>query len=62
MLRYVIVKSVVLAGLIGMHKTGCSGDTILVLHVPSSTQAGKRFGYYHFQHQRPAMHHQSALA
>ena len=36
MLHYVIVKPVVLVGLIGMHKTGCSGETRLVLHVPSS--------------------------
>jgi len=34
MLHYVIVKTVVLVGLIGMHKTGCSGETRLVLHVP----------------------------
>ncbi len=37
MLPYVIVKIVVLVGLIGMHKTGCSGETRLVLHVPSSS-------------------------
>ncbi len=37
MLHYVIVKTVVLVGLIGMHKTGCSGETRLVLHVPSSS-------------------------
>jgi len=36
-LHYVIVKIVVLVGLIGMHKTGCSGETRLVLHVPSSS-------------------------
>ncbi len=33
MLHYVIVKNVVILGLIGMHKTGCSGETRLVLHV-----------------------------
>jgi len=32
-----IVKSVVLVGLTEMHKTGCSGDTRLVQHVPSSS-------------------------
>ena len=37
MLHYVIVKTVVLVGLIGMHKTGCSGETRLVLHGPSSS-------------------------
>ena len=37
MLHYVIVKTVVLVGLIGMHKTGCSGETRLVLHAPSSS-------------------------
>jgi len=42
----VIVKTVVLVGLIGMHKSGCSGETRLVLHVPSSSWAGKRFNYY----------------
>jgi len=42
----VIVKTVVLVGLTGMHKTGCSGETRLVLHVPSSSWAGKRFNYY----------------
>ncbi len=30
-------QSVVLVGLTGMHKTGCSGETRLVLHVPSSS-------------------------
>ncbi len=38
-----LVKTVVLVGLIGMHKTGCSGETRLVPHVPSSSWAGKRF-------------------
>ena len=33
----VIVKTVVLVGLIGMHKTGYSEETRLVLHVPSSS-------------------------
>ena len=38
MLHYVIVKTVVLVGLSSrMHKTGCSGETRLVLHVPSSS-------------------------
>ena len=37
MLHYLIVKTVVLVGLIGMHKTGCSGETRLVLYVPSSS-------------------------
>ena len=36
MLHYVIVNTVVLIGLMGMHKTGCSGETRLVLHVPGS--------------------------
>ncbi len=36
MLRYVIVKTVVLVGLIGLLKTGRSGETGLVLHIPSS--------------------------
>jgi len=35
--NYVIVKTVVLVGLIGMHKTGCSGETRLVLQIPSSS-------------------------
>ena len=30
-------KVVILVGLIRMHKTGCSGETRLVLHVPSSS-------------------------
>ena len=42
MLHHVFVKNVVLAGLVGLHKTGCSGETKLVLHVPSSSRAGKR--------------------
>ena len=37
MLHYVIVKTVVQVGLIEMHKTCCSGETRLVLHVPSSS-------------------------
>ncbi len=36
-LHYVIVKTVVLVGLTGMHKTGCFGETRLVLHAPSSS-------------------------
>ncbi len=38
-LHHVIVKPCVLVGLIGMHKTGCSGETRLVLHVSSSSRA-----------------------
>ena len=30
-------QTVVLVGLTGMHKTGCSGETRLVLHVPGSS-------------------------
>ncbi len=37
MLHYVTVKTVVLVGLTGTHNTGCSGETRLVLHVPSSS-------------------------
>jgi hypothetical protein len=37
MLHYVIVKTVILVALSGMRKTGCSGETRLVLHVPSSS-------------------------
>ena len=39
MLHDVIGKNVVYVDLIaiGMHKTGCSGETRLVLHVPSSS-------------------------
>ncbi len=33
----VIVKTVILVGLTGTHKTGCSGETRLVLHVPNSS-------------------------
>ncbi len=35
-LLYMIVKTIALVGLAGMHKTGCSGEARLVLHVPSS--------------------------
>ncbi len=49
MFHYVIVKSVVLVGLIGMYKTGCFGETSLVLHVPSSSRARKRLNYYYHQ-------------
>ena len=35
--RYVIVRTVAVVGLIGMHKTGCSGETRLVLRIPSSS-------------------------
>ena len=31
-----------------MHKTGCSGETRLVWHVPSSSWAGKRNYYYYY--------------
>ncbi len=53
MLHCVIVKIVELVDPTGMHKTGCSGETSLVLHIPSSSWAGKRFNnnccycYYH---------------
>ena len=33
----VVVKTIVYVGLTGMHKTGCSGETRLFLHVPSSS-------------------------
>ena len=36
MLYYVTVKVVVIVGFVGMRKTGCSGETRLVLHIPSS--------------------------
>ncbi len=35
MLQYMIVRTVVLVGLSGVHMTGCSGEKRLVLHVPS---------------------------
>ncbi len=40
MLHYVTVNTVVLVGLTGMHKTGCSGQTRLVLahHEPESIE------------------------
>ena len=38
-----MAKTAVVAGLSGMHKTGCSGEKSLVLHVPNSSSAGKRF-------------------
>ena len=37
LLHCVIVKAVESVGLTGMHETGCSGETRLVLHVPSSS-------------------------
>jgi hypothetical protein len=37
MLHYVIVKTVELVGLTGIRKTGSSGETRLVQHVPSSS-------------------------
>lgn len=42
MLHYEIVITVVLVGLPGMHKIGCSGGTQLVLHILGSSRAGKR--------------------
>ena len=45
MLVYVMVKTAVLAGLSGMHKTGCFGQKSLVLHVSNSSCAGKRFDH-----------------
>ena len=36
-LHYVTVNTIVLVGLKGVHKTDCSGETRLVLHVPSSS-------------------------
>ena len=41
MLRYMTVKTVAFVGRTGMHRTGCSGETRLVPHVPSSSRAGK---------------------
>ncbi len=37
MLHYMIVNIAVLVGLFGTHKTGCSGEARLVLHIPSSS-------------------------
>ena len=37
MLRYMIGQTVGSVGLIGMHKIGCSGETRLVQHAPSSS-------------------------
>ncbi len=37
MLHYVTVNTVVLVGLTGMHETDCSGETSLVMLVPSSS-------------------------
>jgi len=42
MLYSVIVKAADLVGITGMHKTGCSGETRLLLHAPSSSEAGMR--------------------
>jgi len=36
MLHYVMVETVILVGRTGMHRTGCSGETRLAWHVPSS--------------------------
>ena len=41
MLHYVIVKTVNLVSLTWMHQTGCSREARLVLHLPSSSCAGK---------------------
>ncbi len=40
-LHYVTVKTVGLIDRTGMHKTGCSGETRLILHVPGSSWAGQ---------------------
>ena len=45
---FLLVVVLVRVGLTGMHKTGCSGETRLVLHVPSSSWAGKRFNNYYY--------------
>ncbi len=37
MLHYANIKNVIVLGLTGMHRTGCSEETTLVLHVPSSS-------------------------
>ncbi len=37
MLHCVIARTVKLVDLAGMHKTGCSGETRLVLHIPASS-------------------------
>ena len=37
MLHHVVAKTVEIVGLIGMYKTGCSGETGLVPHVPGSS-------------------------
>ncbi len=37
MMRRVTVKAVVIVGGIRTHRTGCSGETRLALHVPSSS-------------------------
>ena len=46
--HYVVAKTVEIVGLIGMYKTGCSGQTRLVPHVPGSSRAGKRFNYHYY--------------
>ncbi len=43
-----MLVTVVLVGLIGMHMTGCSGETRLVLLVPSSSSARKQFDCYYY--------------
>ena len=42
MLHCVIVTTVKRVDLTGMHKIDCSGQTRLILHIPSSSRAGKR--------------------
>ena len=43
MLRCAMVKIAKLVDLVEMHKTDCYAETRLVLHVPSSSWAGKEF-------------------
>ena len=56
MLLYMNVRSVISAGLTGVHTTGCSAETRLVLLVPSSSWAATRFNscyrYYLYIHYR----------
>lgn len=42
MLHCVFVKNVEFVDLEEVHKTGCFGETTHILHVPSSSRAGKR--------------------
>ncbi len=41
-----VVKTLILVDLIQMHNTGCSGEATLVLHLPSSSWARKRFNLF----------------